>query len=223
MEGGSAPTGNADSAVVRFAYEIVFFAGVVGVLLAITDVLDISVIVNTEEFQWFALLYIAAQAIERFLEPIMNRKDATETAGAKQAVSTAKQELALAGESQAETGAADVTTKAATVTSAQARLDTLQANRAVTAWAYASGIALVLCGALDLGIIKSIATVETTSGLGEDVFQAIDVVVTGLVIGAGTKPLHDLITRVERSKNNADPATQPPATTTQAPAAGVGA
>ena len=46
---------------------------------------------------------------------------------------------------------------------------------------------------------------------------AIDLVLPGLVIGGGTKPLHDLITRLEKAKDNADPATKPTGTSPAAP------
>jgi hypothetical protein len=38
------------------------------------------------------------------------------------------------------------------------------------------------------------------NGSGQPPFWA-DLLVTGLVVGAGTKPLHDLVANIERSKN----------------------
>jgi hypothetical protein len=43
----------------------------------------------------------------------------------------------------------------------------------------------------------------------EEYLGGIDVALTGLVIGAGTKPLHDLITRIEKAKENADTSDKP--------------
>ncbi len=71
----------------------------------------------------------------------------------------------------------------------------------------ACSISLLICGVLGLGLLEAVATVEPADSAWKDVFSAVDVLVTGLAVGAGTKPLHDLISRIEKSKNNADPAT----------------
>jgi hypothetical protein len=74
-----------------------------------------------------------------------------------------------------------------------------RSERRVVWWAVATAIALVLTGFAGLGILEAMSTEPLTDGLG-----AIDVVLTGLVIGGGTKPLHDLIVRLEKAKDNAD-------------------
>lgn len=51
---------------------------------------------------------------------------------------------------------------------------------------------------LGLGLIQSVALVN--GGHPSDFFRAVDVVITGIAIGAGTKPLHDLIEVVQETK-----------------------
>jgi hypothetical protein len=93
---------------------------------------------------------------------------------------------------------------------AQKALDAVQRTRARWAWALASIFALIVCGILGLGLIESVASVETSDGgAGKSLFERVDVIITGLAVGAGTKPLHDLISRLEKSKDKADPATDP--------------
>lgn len=184
------PSAAPDGAVIAVGYLVVLISIAAAVFFTLSDdIFVISLNVQTEDFKWFALLYIGAQAIERLIEPLMGRVRATEVSSAKAAVASA----------------GGATSKAM----AQTKLSQVQADRAAIAWAAASSIALLLCGALGLGILGSLAGVETAPGFSADFFAAVDVVVTGLVIGAGTKPLHDLITRIEKSKNKADPETGP--------------
>lgn len=186
----SPPSAAPREKIVLWGYVAVAVAAVAAVIFAINDkVFDISITVDTDDFQWFALLYIAAQAIERLLEPMMGQVKAGEVAVAKAGVAAA-----VGDEGKA--------TK-------QTVLSQVQADRAVIAWAAASTIALVTCGILGLGMIESLANVDVAEGRSADVFTAFDVIFTGLVIGAGTKPLHDLITKIEKSKNRADPETGP--------------
>ena len=90
-----------------------------------------------------------------------------------------------------------------------------QANRAVLMWATASVLAMLACASLGTFLLRSI---ETPSGVTGSTASAsvrsssaaplapspaknpnrlLDLLVTGLVVGAGTKPLHDLISQVQ--------------------------
>ncbi len=90
-----------------------------------------------------------------------------------------------------------------------------QANRAVLMWATASVLAMLACASLGIFLLRSI---ETPSGVTGSTASAsvrsssaaplapspaknpnrlLDLLVTGLVVGAGTKPLHDLISQVQ--------------------------
>ncbi len=66
---------------------------------------------------------------------------------------------------------------------------------AVVTWGVATGLGFVLCAALNITLLQAVRA----SGSGQPPFWA-DLLVTGLVVGAGTKPLHDLVGSIERSK-----------------------
>ncbi len=176
---------------------------------------DITIEIG-EGFSVFAVLYIVAQGIERLLQPL------TEVTFQAHKLQTAKRELAAAKQEAATAQTPEQTTaqtpeqKAAAAVNVQAKqdvVDGIQANRTVILWTAATVIALLVSAFMELGLIQSVAHVTGSNGTTPDWFQRADVVVTGIAIGAGTKPLHDLISRLESAKTSADPATQPPAST----------
>jgi hypothetical protein len=72
---------------------------------------------------------------------------------------------------------------------AQAVIDKKTANRTILFWAIASICGLAVSGGFGLFLLQSITSTHVNSFL--------DLCITGLVIGAGTKPLHDLITNIQ--------------------------
>jgi hypothetical protein len=64
------------------------------------------------------------------------------------------------------------------------------ANKVVVMFALASAIAMILSGWLGVFLLAMIGV--------HDVPVVVDIAVTGLAIGGGTKPLHDLITLLQR-------------------------
>lgn len=183
-------------------YGLVFIAA--GIAVILDAVSDITVTIKGDDFILLAIFYVVAQATERLVEPLLlQNKVAPQTADLKADVSAAKTDLAIksqGGDMEAANAAA------AKVKEEEKELTDAQKQRAVIGWALASSFALVVCGLLGLGLIGSVATV-TADGAWGAVFSRVDVVVTGLAVGAGTKPLHDLISRIEKSKEKADPAT----------------
>jgi hypothetical protein len=141
--------------------------------------------VNTE-FSAFALLYIATQATERLLEPFASF---VMTTGEMKS----EMEQSLAGAMTAPEDH-DSWSRAA---EAKERLDQRQRARAYVMWAAATVIGMIASAALGVYVIAAIA-VERGPAV------PIDILVTGLVIGGGTKPLHDLIARIERAKQQAN-------------------
>ena len=129
----------------------------------------------------FALFYVAAQAIERVLEPFASMDPV------KKRRQTARDETLAAA--AAGDGGAD----AAAV--AQGALDQWRANRAVVIWAIATILGMFASAKLGLYFVSALVAVDPNVHL--------DVLVTGLAIGGGTKPLHDLITRVQATANTA--------------------
>lgn len=105
-------------------------------------------------------------------------------------------QAAAASKSKAQAAAADPSQKAEVVqplvkkaAEDQASADTLRTNRTIFFWAIASICGVGISGGFGLFLLQSIATSHVNSFL--------DLAVTGLTIGAGTKPTHDLITSLQ--------------------------
>jgi hypothetical protein len=130
----------------------------------------------------FALLYVAAQAVERLLEPVSWL--ALKIDDAKKTRDTAFAAYQTSGKSDAGTTAAN----------AQASLEHARSNRAVVYWALATGVGMFAAAALKLYFLHILGVTDAP--------RWAEILVTGLVIGGGTKPLHDLISRIEKAKEN---------------------
>ncbi len=90
-----------------------------------------------------------------------------------------------------------------------------QANRAVLMWATAAVLAMLACASLGIFLLRSIQTPSAVNGStvsasvrsssaapsapspAKNPNRLLDLLVTGLVVGAGTKPLHDLISQIQ--------------------------
>jgi hypothetical protein len=207
VDSQAAGSDNASSA----SLPLLLFYGIVAAAIVIAVVLDllsdITLTVRGDDFILLAVLYIVAQATERLVEPLMtNEKIAPQTDEVKADLGDAKTGLTVAT-SRGESAKAEAAK--ATVVAKQKDLTEKQQHRALVGWALSTSFALIVCGALSLGLIGSVSTGAPISGTWKYIFSAVDVVVTGFAVGAGTKPLHDLITRIEKSKEKADPATDP--------------
>jgi len=133
--------------------------------------------------QWSALtgLFILALAIERALEPF-SRKLGPDTTKLK-----AQRDEVLAGQRAA--GQKD------RVPEFQDAIDIKRRLTAVVTWGVATGLGFLLCAVLNITLLQAVRA----SGSGQPPFWA-DLLVTGLVVGAGTKPLHDLVSNIERGR-----------------------
>ena len=134
--------------------------------------------------QWGAYtgLFILALAIERALEPF-SRKLGPDTTKCKDA-----RDKAHADGDGSE------------VVAHQLTIDRYRRLTAVVTWGVATGLAFLLCAQLNVTLMQSVRA----SGSGTPPFWA-DLLVTGLVVGAGTKPLHDLVSNIEHTKQRHSP------------------
>ena len=135
----------------------------------------------------FALLYVFAQAIERGLEPLStlldsktgreaaaaSRNDAHLMAIAARDPESLKEHLELARQCQHV-------------------LDKLRNNKAIVLWGAASFLAMLASGGFGVYLLRMIGVWRPG--------KFIDILITGLVVGAGTKPLHDLIANIQSAK-----------------------
>ncbi len=179
-------------------------AGAVAAWLIYTKTDPGAVVVDADAFTVFAPFYIAAQAIERTLEPLAARwKNTTaEKVALKRARAT--KELAESPPGGGEPTAEQISAAASAVETAELALAKAKAGRAIPLWATASVLGLLACSALGLGLISAVSAQPSTTS---EFVRTVDVLLTGLAVGAGTKPLHDLISRLEKAKENADPTT----------------
>jgi hypothetical protein len=94
-----------------------------------------------------------------------------------------------------------------------------QANRAVLMWATAAVLAMLACASLGIFLLRSIETPSAVKGStasasvrsssaapsapspAKNPNRLLDLLVTGLVVGAGTKPLHDLISQIQTTSD----------------------
>jgi hypothetical protein len=140
----------------------------------------------------YAGVVFMTAGLERFLEPVSDVL--LPSAPAKAAAAKSKTAAKAAGADPAVTQPAVV---AATQTAAddQAAADKLRTQRTIWFWAIASSFGLIISGAFGFFLLQSVAATPVNS--------FIDLAITGLTIGAGTKPLHDLITSAQAKSTSA--------------------
>jgi hypothetical protein len=131
----------------------------------------------------FAALFVFATAVERILEPI--------TRWMPGRVEQERYERAVADMDNGVPGAT------AAVAQYKAAVDRARAARGVLMWGLATGLSTVLAAGAGFYLLRLIAANPGWNGIP----VWVDALVTGLVVGSGTKPLHDLITRVQRQSN----------------------
>ena len=138
--------------------------------------------------QWSAVtgLFILALAIERALEPF-SRKLGPDTTKCKD-----NKDKIMAG-----LPAADRKGRAPEFDNA---IEMTRRLTAVVTWGVATGLGFLLCATLNITLMQAVRA----NGSGQPPFWA-DLLVTGLVVGAGTKPLHDLVANFERKNSKRDP------------------
>ncbi len=165
----------------------------------------------------FAALYVVTQALERLLEPVAalyGRTPAPSDADIEstairavdiapdsrtklisKAFATRKRNAAIAdAEMKSASNAPDAQIAADRAATWQQLVDQVASNTA-TLWAVASGFGMVISGATGLFLLHAIDSGKW------DLPRWVDVIATGLIIGGGTKPLHDLISNIQKAKD----------------------
>jgi len=141
----------------------------------------------------FALFYVAAQAIERLIEPF-SQLFLTTSETRKELDSNVARALATGDDADGQAAAKK-----------QDELNRKRGERTLVLWAAATVLGMLLSGFAGLYFVSAILAT------GSSISPALDVLVTGLVIGGGSKPLHDLITNVQKTKEKKEdpPETSP--------------
>jgi hypothetical protein len=131
----------------------------------------------------YGLLLVFAGAVERILEPFSNLLPGVR----------ARSEYARAVHALAN---GHPTASHSQVAAARAKLGRDLANRTVLMWGLATGIAAVVSALGGFYVLHMMAA----SGVGTRIPTWVDALVTGLVVGTGTKPVHDLVVRAAAVK-----------------------
>jgi hypothetical protein len=151
----------------------------------------------------FALFYIAAQTIERLLEPLSHFYASTKPAGnqpARYPPPTASAQSSIVAKLRTRITKSVAVTKRDEALAAgdapaaawwQEMVDQVRSNT-TSLWAIASAIGMVLSGWLGLLLLNAVKAPNAP--------RPLDIIVTGIVIGAGTKPVHDLISNIQKAK-----------------------
>ncbi|HEY3750724.1 MAG TPA: hypothetical protein VGL80_16140 [Pseudonocardiaceae bacterium] len=128
----------------------------------------------TAGFNAFALMFVMALAIERLIQPFVPILG-PDTTVAKAKLIDAK--------------ARDVPHE---VASAQGEVTDSRSKTALVTWGVATGLACLLSASLNVTLLHAM-----TIPAGTHSPYWVDLLVTGLVVGAGTKPLNDLWSRLQ--------------------------
>jgi hypothetical protein len=154
----------------------------------------------------FALFYIIAQLIERVQEPFVPYLGRAKDPGEKkekqkegkrahfknQLRAKAERDKAVVAELRLPENGSGQPTLEKNVANKERCVDQIRANLTVLIFATSALLAMIISGYLRAGLLRTV---------GESGIPAwVDIAVTGLVIGAGTKPLHDLISNISASK-----------------------
>ncbi len=134
----------------------------------------------------YAGVVFMTAGLERFLEPIS--QVLLPSGPAKQAAASSKSQARAMGADPTKDADA-VAVKAKEAADAQAQADRRREQRTIIFWAIASVCGLGISGGFGFFLLQSVSTTPVNSFL--------DLAITGLTIGAGTKPLHDLITSMQ--------------------------
>jgi hypothetical protein len=143
------------------------------------------------DYTALAGVVLLATAIERFLEPISrylmpadeHEQQADEAKA--EAVNTA------ADHSRSQNDKQQAVTAAANALSVLRRR---KSERAILFWSVSTSLAMLVGAATGVFCLRVVSTSSSTN-------RFLDLVLTGLIVGSGTKPTHDLISQLEASKN----------------------
>ncbi|MEV0560048.1 hypothetical protein [Dactylosporangium sp. NPDC050588] len=138
---------------------------------------------------FFAVLFAFATAVERILEPFARFLPGKHARG----------ELEAAVANLANKYHDATLDDLIQVAHAKSMLEKGRASRGLVSWGIATAVATVASSAGGLYLLHSIAG-ESWDGIP----VWIDAIVTGIVVGSGTKPLHDVISKVQKNKEKSE-------------------
>jgi hypothetical protein len=79
-------------------------------------------------------------------------------------------------------------------------MDRARSNRTIVVWGLATGFATLLSAGGGFYLLHMLSASPTWDAVP----AWVDALVTGLVVGSDTKPLHDVLSRVQKTKERAE-------------------
>jgi hypothetical protein len=149
----------------------------------------------SSDLSMFAGLFVLALAVERLLAPF------SPFIGPDTEQKKDKRDEAQAAVENGETVDPKGKDTLKALADAKADVDRSRQIGAILHWGVAVAVAFLLAGLLEILLLTAIAAEDSAKPAAWA-----DLLVTGLVVGAGTKPLHDLVSRIEKSKEAAQDA-----------------
>ncbi|WP_344043787.1 hypothetical protein [Nocardioides panacihumi] len=154
----------------------------------------------------FALFYVVAQAAERFVEMTMplSEKAVAKASGKPKGERVQARDAAVVDAVMAvETSASDAGEHAANAAATQADVDQARTDRTLITFGATGALGMLLCGYLGADFLSSVGVDftpgnDTSPGL---VARLVMMAVTGLIVGAGSKQLHDTISTISKSSD----------------------
>jgi hypothetical protein len=133
----------------------------------------------------FATFFVAASAIERLLEPLAGFLPSSQDAKAD-----AQTKMVAAGQAVAS-GSPDSTAHLQNAAAAADDANFMEYWKSVSLWTLATVVAMAAAALLRLYFLHTVGISNGT--------RTIEILATGLIIGSGTKPLHDLVTLISQT------------------------
>ena|SRR5215813_1212711 len=148
--------------------------------------------IPAQGFSGFAVMYIVAQVIERLQEPFVPWMGRAKSDACPARVIQSK---AKALRDQAVMDARTHPTDekmAKEAARSQRTVDQIRSNLTLFMWGTSAALAMLASGLFGLYLLKAVGV--------QKVPICLDIALTGLAIGGGTKPLHDLISNISEAK-----------------------
>jgi hypothetical protein len=149
----------------------------------ITQLASVSTFRIGDTMSAFAALFVFSAAVERVLEPLSRwmpgRGDQH------------RYEQAIADMDNGVPGAMNAAAHF------KAAVDSARASRGILMWGLATFAATLLSAGSGFHLLRMLSDSPNWNGVA----PWVDALVTGLVVGSGTKPLHDLVTRFQNQAN----------------------
>ena len=187
------PAAAPDSHYIFFGILFVMFGGAIGLYLVDEG---LYVFKPNPGISMLAIFYVFAQALERVTEMVslvVPAAGCTRSSFGAHRVTKRTATEARDSKLARALSAPDVHT-VSDAARAQGDLDRIRLNRTLLGWTFTSAVAMIGAGLLGLRLIDTISSTSNSAPVW------LDLVVTGLVLGGGTKPLHDLIVSLQDTR-----------------------